>query len=119
MNNMDGLVLFPKEIRGTVPQLYYNDENNVSANDMLIHVKFFCGAFTWYAAEWGDEDGQIIFFGYVQNHSTPSFSELGFFSLMEFEDFNRNHAFPKIERDLYFGEPKPLSQVLGRKLFKD
>lgn len=114
---INDIVLFPEEIRGSVPQLYYNDENNVSGNDILIHLKFFCGVFTWLVAEWADEDGQIIFFGYVQNHATPDFSELGYFSLQEFEDFNKNHVFPKIERDLYFGEPKKLSEILGRKIF--
>ena len=70
-----------------------------------IIVKFFHPAsnYTWFATEY-DQENQM-FFGMVHGHD----KELGYFSLKELANvFVRGL---KVERDMYFGFVKKLSEI--------
>lgn len=86
--------------------LYSQDSKR---GDAIIFAKFFypAGSATWYVLE-GEpqEDGNILFFGYVSG-LTPGGDEYGYFSLQEFEEL-RGPFF--IERDSYW-TPKKISEV--------
>ena len=65
---------------------------------------------TWYVLEAEkQENGDYLFFGYVESPITPEFNEYGYFSLSELENLKipiRINgvivSYGKIERDLYF-----------------
>lgn len=65
-----------------------------------VIAKFFTPwtNWTWYATEF---DGNDLFFGLVDGHE----KEWGYFSLRELESVSGPFGL-KIERDLYFGQPK-------------
>lgn len=94
--------LITKEITDATPLLYETEE--IPTEEKVITAKFFAGAFTWYMVEYDPE--QKLAFGYTQNHSDESFSEWGYFSIGEFEMYNKNNNFPFIERDLHFDPVK-------------
>lgn len=56
-----------------------------------------------------EQDGTDEAFGLVEGYD----DELGYFSIKEMEELNRQMGFAAIERDEHF-EPKPLSAVRGR-----
>ncbi len=92
------MLLLTKELREQFPKLYEGEE--VPAEDKKVIVKFFTPwtNWTWYATEF---DGEDQFFGLVDGLER----EWGYFSLKELESIN-GPAGLKIERDLYFGQPK-------------
>ena len=73
-------------------------------DDPIVIAHFFVGAWDWYATEFDRETG--MFFGWVKG----TYPEWGSFSLKEFEDFNANPNWKKVERDYYWTE-KPISGV--------
>jgi len=74
--------------------------------EALVIAKFFTcfSSWTWYATEY--DPATRCFFGWVEGVEP----ELGYFSLDEFEDLNRQPGLHKIERDLYWTE-KPLKDI--------
>ena len=94
---------FPDEVKNSLPKLYAQEGNK----DPTVHVKFFqpWGAWTWFATEGEQQDGDFIFFGYVIGHER----EWGYFSLNELSSVTGPMGL-KIERDIHF-TPKPRSQV--------
>jgi len=97
--------LMTEELKRKMPELYAQEHEP----DPVVYARYFCitNNWTWYATEF---DGEDIFFGYVKG----DFPELGYFSLKEFEEVNRNHIIPVIERDLYFTETR-LNKILETK----
>ncbi len=102
-----------------IPPVYTQDGQGFFAT---VYAKFFAGGLTWLATEYDADAG--LFFGYVLNHSEPECSELGYFSVEEFLEYNRtsagrvtrlgNQAFrmtPFIERDEHF-EPCELHDAI-------
>lgn len=77
--------------------------------DAICIVKFFdpTGSWTWYATEF---DGEDIFFGLVDGFEL----EWGTFSLSELKSIKGRFGLG-IERDLYGGYPKKLSEVAALK----
>ncbi len=78
--------------------------------DPIVVTKYFSAMnnWRWYATEFIPEDN--MFFGMVCGFE----KELGYFSLSEFKELNKNKSefpFPPIERDLTFS-PKSLSEAL-------
>ena len=92
--------LLTQEIIKRLPPLY-SQQNNP---DPIVQVKFFSpyNGWTWYAYEYDPEQG--LFFGLVKGFD----DEIGYFSLQELEEANKN-GLPLVERDLHF-QPQPLSQ---------
>lgn len=93
-----------------IPTTYSQDGKGFFAT---VYVKFFAGGLTWLATEYEADEG--IFFGYTINHAEPECSELGYFTVEEFQDHNRTAAgrvtrvgkaafrmTPYIERDEHF-----------------
>ena len=81
-------------------------------DDAIVAVKFFnpYGLGTWYVLEAEkQENGDYLFFGYVESPITPEFDEYGYFSLRELENLKIpikingiTVSYGSIERDLYF-----------------
>lgn len=92
------MLLLTKELRNQFPKLY-QDEYTPTKEKKVI-AKFFTpwSHWTWYATEF---DGKDLFFGLVDGLE----KEWGYFSLKELESIS-GPAGLKIERDLYFGQPK-------------
>ena len=95
--------LIPKEIWGTLPDLYASTDTV----DPLCKVKLFTpdASWTWYIIELSKDDNSTCY-GYVQGME----SELGYFSLAEIENVRGTLGLP-VERDLSF-KPTWLSQVM-------
>jgi hypothetical protein len=94
--------LLPQELLVQIPALYSTEETPL--NDKIIKVKFFIGNFTWLAVEAETrEDGDVMFFGYVINHSDSQFSEWGYFTLNELLKV-KLFGVLGVERDLYLDE---------------
>jgi len=79
------------------------DTSEKKAEDVRVVAKFFHPYFswTWYATEFNVEEG--LFFGFVQGFE----GELGYFSLVELNEFKDKGKYPKllglpIERDRFF-----------------
>src|SRR5258706_6756825 len=96
--------LLSEELRSRLPPLY-SQEN---LKDPIVHIKFFCGSWTWYATEGSPEGNDFIFFGHVIGFE----KEWGYFALSELAAARGPMGLP-IERDLYF-EPAPFSQVMAK-----
>jgi hypothetical protein len=96
------MTLLPKEIAGSIPALYAQEEKGEEA---VVHVKFFLPGtgWTWYVTEFDSENG--IFFGLVRGLET----EYGNFTLHELESARGPFGL-RIERDLYW-KPKTLAAV--------
>jgi hypothetical protein len=94
--------LMPNEIRSKLPKLYSQED----VKDPIAQLKLFSpysGA-TWYITEF---DGHDTMFGWADlGHGG---GELGYISLSELEEANRN-GLPLVERDKYF-RPEPLSKL--------
>ena len=81
--------------------LYSQDGKGEQAK---IICKFFnpCGASTWYVLEAEkQEDGDYLFFGYVDLWGNKNEAELGYFTLNELKSVKLPFGLT-IERDLYF-----------------
>jgi hypothetical protein len=96
--------LLTKDIEKRLPKFY--STGDLKGKEKIAQVKFFsCWMpMTWYGVEY-DSDSRL-FFGYVENHAEPHFSEWGYFSLDEFEEINAEKGFYIIERDLHFTPAK-------------
>lgn len=98
--NMNMNQLLPRELLQTIPPLYANE--HIPTSDVIIKAKYFLASFTWLVTEYEvQEDGDILFFGYVINHSYPDGSEWGYFSFNEMRKV-RLFGAVGIERDLFF-----------------
>jgi len=99
--------LLTKEIRQKFKQV--GSQENVELGEQICIVKFFdpTGSWTWYATEF---DGKDTFFGLVDGFEL----EWGDFSLSELKSIKGPFGLG-IERDLYGGYPKKLSEVAALK----
>lgn len=93
--------LMPSAIRSKIPRIGAQE----SVPDPIVYVKFFSpySNATWYITEF---DGRDEMFGLAD----LGFPELGYISLSELENLNRN-GLPLVERDLRF-RPQPLSKFM-------
>ncbi len=94
--------LLTKAIEAKLPALYTNEDK--PKEETPIIVKFFdpTGRYTFYVTE-GEkrEDGDWLFFGYVESAITPDFDELGYTTLSELESVKGKLGLG-IERDLHY-----------------
>lgn len=91
--------------------------------EAVVIAKYFnpYGSGTWYVLEAEkQDDGDYLFFGYVESPITPEFNEYGYFTLKQLEDLkipfksNGEVVFVgTIERDLYLSDLK-MKDVLNR-----
>lgn len=90
--------LLNQELIGQFPPLYKTE--NIPVEEKVVIAKFFApwSNWTWYATEF---DGKDIFFGLVDGFER----EWGYFTLRELQSVTSPLGL-KIERDLYFGQPK-------------
>lgn len=97
--------LMTEEIAKTVPSLYEQD----GADDPIVHVHYFScvNGWDWYLTEYDPRTGEA--FGLVEGYD----DELGYFSIKEMAELNRQMGFAAVERDEHFS-PKPLSAVRRR-----
>ena len=94
--------LITREIEGRTPRLY---ETDGQGREAIATAHFFsCSGWDWYMTELDPETGEA--FGLVKGFA----DELGYFSILEFEQINRRHGFQVIERDEHF-RPCRLSEV--------
>lgn len=101
--------LWTKELEKITPKLYETED--IEFEDKIVTAKFFAlgTGINWYVVEAERrEDGDVLFFGYVENEP---FSEWGYFSLNELKEVKTPYGIPAIERDLYF-RPKPFKEIL-------
>lgn len=104
--------LLTKKTKERLPKLY--ETENVELNDKIVIEKFFIANLTWYAIEGEErEDGDFLFWGYIQNNADDYCSEFGYFVLSELESVRLQGIF-RIERDLYFKEDK-LTNLIKKK----
>ena len=96
------MLLLTKKNRKDLPELYANEDKELSEAKAV--VKFFTpdSNWTWYASEF---DGKDTFFGLV----VGMYTELGYFSLAELSAARGPLGLP-IERDRYF-EPTSLAEL--------
>jgi hypothetical protein len=94
--------LLPPELLDSIPALYSTEKTPLRKK--VIKVKYFLANFTWLVAECEvREDGDVLFFGYVKNHSDPDCSEWGYFTLSQLMEI-KIFGVLGVERDLYFNE---------------
>jgi len=94
--------LLPAELLERIPALDSNE--GTPTNEIIISVKYFLVAFTWLVAECEfQEDGDVMFFGYVINDATPDCSEWGYFTLNQLMEVKLFGCLG-VERDIYFKE---------------
>lgn len=95
--------LMTREIAEGLPRLYEQD----GSEDPTVYVHYFScvNGWDWWLLEF---DGTDEAFGLVEGYD----DELGYFSIKEMEELNRQMGFAVVERDEHF-EPKPLSAVGG------
>lgn len=93
--------LMTEEIAKTAPRLYEQD----GAGDPTVYAHYFScvNGWDWWLLEF---DGTDEAFGLVEGYD----DELGYFSIKEMEELNRQMGFAAVERDEHFS-PKPLSAV--------
>lgn len=96
--------LMTREIAKTAPRLYEQD----GAEDPTVYAHYFScvNGWDWWLLEF---DGTDEAFGLVEGYD----DELGYFSIKEMEELNRQMGFAAVERDEHFS-PKPLSAVRRR-----
>lgn len=96
--------LMTREIAEGLPSFYEQD----GAEDPTVYVHYFScvNGWDWWLLEF---DGTDEAFGLVEGYD----DELGYFSIKEMAELNRQMGFAAVERDEHF-EPKPLSAVKGR-----
>ena len=95
--------LITKEIESRVPPLYAQDGKG---GDAVIFAKFFCpkNGWRWYMTEYDPETKEA--FGWVEGCA----NELGYFSIREFEDLNRQ-MWVGVERDLHWPKGRTLNDL--------
>ena len=96
--------LMTREIAKTAPRLYEQD----GAEDPTVYAHYFScvSGWDWWLLEF---DGTDEAFGLVEGYD----DELGYFSIKEMEELNRQMGFAAVERDEHVS-PKPLSAVRRR-----
>ena len=96
--------LMTREIAKTAPRLYGQD----GAEDPTVYAHYFScvNGWDWWLLEF---DGTDEAFGLVEGYD----DELGYFSIKEMAELNRQMGFAAVERDEHFS-PKPLSAVRRR-----
>lgn len=96
--------LMTEEIAKTVPRLYGQD----GTEDPTVYAHYFScvNGWDWWLLEF---DGTDEAFGLVEGYD----DELGYFSIKEMAELNRQMGFAAVERDEHFS-PRPLSTVRGR-----
>jgi Protein of unknown function (DUF2958) len=94
------MALLTQEIKEKLPALYSQE-----GQELVAVVRFYdsLSDWSWYGVEF---DGKQLFFGLVIGFER----ELGYFSLAEFEEVNREAGFERICRDLEFG-PRRISDI--------
>ena len=95
--------LLPQELLVKIPPLYANEE--ASAVETIIRLKYFLASFTWLVAECEVQGDDVLFYGYVINHSAPDCSEWGYFTLNQLMEVKLPGGIG-VERDIYFKECK-------------
>lgn len=98
--------LITKQIEKQTPTLYATDGQDKEA---IAYAHFFScheglAGWDWYMTEYNPDTKEA--FGLVKGFC----SELGYFSIAEFEAMNKKHGFEVIERDTCF-KPCKLSKV--------
>ena len=103
--------LMTREMEGKLKSFPFYSQDG-KGDDAIVMMKFFnpYGLGTWYVLEAEkQENGDYLFFGYVESPITPEFNEYGYFSLSELENLKIpikingiTVSYGKIERDLYF-----------------
>ena len=94
--------LLPQALLESIPALYSTED--ITLKEKIIKVKYFLASFTWLVTEYEvREDGDVLFFGYVQNHNAPGLSEWGYFTLNQLMEV-KLFGVLGVERDLYFNE---------------
>jgi hypothetical protein len=91
--------LLPPELLEKIPVLFSQD--NIKSKDKIIRVKYFLANFTWLVTECNVKEKDVLFYGYVINHSDPDCSEWGCFTLSELMRAKFLGCLG-VERDLYF-----------------
>lgn len=95
--------LMTKTLEKQMPKLYATE-----GQDAKVRVHYFNAYWDWYGTEYDPQTGE--FFGFVHG----LYNELGYFSLGEFEEFNRKSGtLNQIERDLYW-TPCKLSEIIEK-----
>lgn len=95
--------MMTKAIEKQAPRLYETDGQGYEA--VAIAHYFSClSNWDWYLTEYEPETG--LCFGLVKGFET----ELGYFSIREFEELNKNKGFEFIERDIHW-KPCRLREV--------
>jgi hypothetical protein len=95
--------MMTKELASKMPPLYAQDGMGDKA--VAFGHWFSCwNGWDWYATEY-DPDTQECF-GLVRGFAT----ELGYFSLYEFEELNKQRGFELVERDIYWS-PKTIGEI--------
>ena len=104
--------LLTKETRKRIPRIGGQEE---LGNDAIIHVKYFGGgSWSWFATEGEpvlDDKGREVdfeFFGLVHGLE----KELGYFYLSELQSIKFPPFNLGVERDLYFGTNRTLSEFM-------
>jgi len=93
--------LLPQELLAKIPPLYANE--GASEREIIIRLKYFLASFTWLVAECEKRDDDVLFYGYVINHSMPDCSEWGYFTLNQLMEVILPSGIG-VERDLDFEE---------------
>lgn len=102
------MTLLPETVRSLIPALYSGEQLDDEAQaNREVPVKFFTpwSNWTWYVLEGQQEDGDFLFFGYVEGLE----NEFGYFSLRELESIRGPFGLT-IERDLHW-TPKPIREI--------
>jgi hypothetical protein len=102
------MTLLPENIRPLIPALYSGEQlTEEEQGNRNVHVKFFTPwtNWTWYVLEGQEQDGDFLFFGYVEGFE----NEFGYFSLRELESAKGPFGL-SIERDLYW-TPRPIREI--------
>ena len=96
--------MMTKALESKVPALYAQDGKGSEA---IIYAHYFScfNGWDWYMTEYDPETREA--FGIVKGFET----EMGYFSIEEFESINRSRGFNVIERDLYW-RPQAAGTIL-------
>ena len=100
--------LLTDDVKAIIPALYSTDDGDTDTlGARMVTVKFFTpwSNWTWYVLEGAEEDGDYLFYGYVEGLE----NEFGYFTLRELEQVKGPFGLT-IERDLYW-TPKPISEI--------
>ena len=95
--------LLPQKLLDKIPALYAND--GMPAGEAIIKVKYFLASLTWLVTECELQGDDVLFYGYVINHSAPDCSEWGYFTLNQLMEVKLFGSIG-VERDIYFKECK-------------